>query len=226
VLTVNALLALCKRLHEVHEFMFVLTSSLNQYAVENHISVIQGRESFQDNPNPPAFGATYWQVIVQHLLDVPKDANCRDDLATFLLELQDVNRCHPSTIVTLDGVSRTAGFTADDPSHHTVLPEECLNALCAVCFTVARNRRTYMYVQNFMCSDFLLEQTDQSLCGRLAAFIAQCSVEAKTSLFAARNCRNYIYITKTLSDILLPGVLLCDTLVSRGNYIQLHCNLG
>jgi len=69
--------------------------------------VIQGRGGFRDNPNPPAFGATYWQVIVQHLLDVPKDAICRDDLATFLLELQDVNWCHPSTIVKLDGVSQS-----------------------------------------------------------------------------------------------------------------------
>ena len=86
MLTVNALLALCKRLHEVHEFMFVLTSSLNQDAVDNHFSVIQGRESFQGNRNSLAFGATYRQVIVQHLLDVPQDANCRDDLATFLLE--------------------------------------------------------------------------------------------------------------------------------------------
>jgi len=193
--------------------------------------VIQGRGGFRDNPNPPAFGATYWQVIVQHLLDVPKDANCRDDLATFLLELQDVNRCHPSTTVTLDGVSRTAGLTADDPSHHTLLPEECLNALCAVCFTVARNCRTYMYAK-ISCAQIsylnrlinlyakgwlhLLHNVPLrpkhhyllhypwliTMSGPLIR-VWTMRMDGKHSLFkrCARNCRNYIYITKTLSDI-------------------------
>lgn len=158
-------------MYNVHGFKFVLTNRLNQDALENSFSVIRGRGGFRDNPNPFAFGATYRQVIVQHLLDVPKDVNCRDELATFLLGLQDVSRCRPFRGVQLENVtcSETTVFTGDDPSSHSVLSEACLNALCAenVCESNALSYVSGYVAKSVLsqhscavCSSFLLTQDD------------------------------------------------------------------
>jgi DNA transposase THAP9 len=87
ILTINSLIRLFQELREKHDFKFILTNRLNQDALENHFAVIRSRGGFRDNPNPMAFNATFKQVIVNHLLDVPKDANCKDDLSSFMLNL-------------------------------------------------------------------------------------------------------------------------------------------
>lgn len=91
VLSINSLTRLYRELREKYGFKFLLTNRLNQDALENHFAVIRSRGGFRDNPNPLAFNATFKQVMVQHLLDTPRDANCKDDLTTFMLSLQDVS---------------------------------------------------------------------------------------------------------------------------------------
>lgn len=131
ILSINSLTRLYQELREKYGFKFLLSNRLNQDALENHFSIIRSRGGFRDNPNPLAFNATFKQVMVQHLLDTPKDANCKDDLTTFMLSLQDLSPGARLQEIPLNMTAETAVLASDDTNvDHNALSADTLNELC------------------------------------------------------------------------------------------------
>jgi len=132
ILTINAIFRLFKMLRENHDYKFLLSNRLNQDALENHFAVIRSRGGFRDNPNPLAFNATFKQVLVNHLLDVPDNSNCKDDLTTFMLQMQDVNNISmlPSTSTVPTVLAASCRIHDCDYADADSLSHDSLNSLC------------------------------------------------------------------------------------------------
>ena len=130
VLSINALTQLFSVLHDEYGFKFVLTNRLNQDALENHFAVIRSRGGFRDNPDPHAFESAFRQVLVQHLLDTPKGANCSDDLTQFMLSMEDVRSCSKMHSVAIDMLPKRNLPAFDDYVDTAVVNFHSLNDLC------------------------------------------------------------------------------------------------
>ena len=132
VLSINALTQLFNVLHDQYGFNFVLTNRLNQDALENHFAIIRSRGGFRDNPDPHAFESAFRQVLVQHLLDTPKGANCSDDLTQFMLSMEDVRSCNKMHVIDMFPKRNLPAF--DESVDTAVVSFSSLNDLCdSVC---------------------------------------------------------------------------------------------
>jgi len=127
-LSINALKQMFRLLREQYGFKFLLSNRLNQDALENHFAVIPSRGGFHDNPDPNAFEATFRQVLVQHLLMVPKESNCSDDM----LNMQDVGSCSRSQTVFADVLRtlNTRALCTEDFEDSRRLSTDSLDQLC------------------------------------------------------------------------------------------------
>jgi len=174
-LSINALIQMFRSLRERFGLKFLLTNRLNQDALENHFAIIRSRGGFRDNPDPYAFEAAFRQVLVQHLLATPRDANCSDDMTQLMLSMQDVsggigNRLHSVSVVLTK--SHMTSLCANESVDTSCLSADSLSQLCDsnVCEV---NAVSYVagYVvkvilsshQCVSCSDLML-CTDTSIC--------------------------------------------------------------
>ena len=66
---------------------YIVTNRLNQDALENLFSVIRGKGSHHDNPDPQQFRYRLRQVMVDKILIPSKVSNCQDDVDSFLVNL-------------------------------------------------------------------------------------------------------------------------------------------
>ena len=66
---------------------YIVTNRLNQDAIENLFSVIRGKGSHHDNPDPQQFRYRLRQVMVDKILIPSKVSNCQDDVDSFLVNL-------------------------------------------------------------------------------------------------------------------------------------------
>ena len=85
MMNINSLIGLFDERNQTYGFKFLLTNRLNQDPLENHFAIIRGLAGFRDNPNPKAFKASFRQVLA-----MPRNTNCADDLASFMLSIRDV----------------------------------------------------------------------------------------------------------------------------------------
>ena len=101
--------------------------------MENHFAIIRSRGGFRDNPDPYAFEAAFRQVLVQHLLATPRDANCSDDMTQLMLSMQDVsggigNRLHSVSVVLTK--SHMTSLCANESVDTSCLSADSLSQLC------------------------------------------------------------------------------------------------
>merc|ERR1711963_1239214 len=66
---------------------FLLTSRLNQDALENTFSFVRGKGGHRCNPDATEFRQALAQTMVDSFLLQPKDSNCQEDLDKFLFDL-------------------------------------------------------------------------------------------------------------------------------------------
>ena len=89
LMNINALKLLWEILKSEHNFSYLLTSRLNQDALENLFSVIRGRGGHRDNPDPVHFQSAFKQVLVQNMFVPAPSSNCEVDSGEYLLNLDD-----------------------------------------------------------------------------------------------------------------------------------------
>ena len=77
-LNIESLCLIWEMLEQEFKYKFLLTSRLNQDALENLFSIIRYRGGHRDNPDSMQFRAAFKQVLVQNLLEPTENSNCTE----------------------------------------------------------------------------------------------------------------------------------------------------
>ena len=98
---------------EYANIKFLLTGRLNQDALESMFATIRGKIWYHVNPNARQFRAALSQARVDSLMPKSDDANCQDDLDSFLLSLISLKTARVddvrTTPTTQDGMPQAVG---------------------------------------------------------------------------------------------------------------------
>ena len=91
-LSINSLLGLWHDVHVSCNLKFLITNRLNQDCLENYFSLVRGRGGHRDNPDAVQFTAEHRALAVDSLFLSSREANCKEDMDSFLLKLSHVSK--------------------------------------------------------------------------------------------------------------------------------------
>ena len=74
---------------------FLLTGRLNQDSLENLFSVIRGKGGHRDNPDSVQFKAAFTETTIDSIFLTIKQANCEEDMDSFLMTLNEADAHDP-----------------------------------------------------------------------------------------------------------------------------------
>jgi catabolite regulation protein CreA len=120
LMTINALVSVCRYLIDVQEFRFVLTSRFNQDVVENWFSCVRGKGHNNDSRTTIEYESASKSIAVNWLLEHPeKGSNCQLDCDSFVGLLKQAELSKMKTAANCDSpsadVTTTNGDFSDSP---------------------------------------------------------------------------------------------------------------
>jgi len=125
---------------------FLLTSRLNQDSLENFFALIRGRGGYRDNPDPVHFQSAFKQMAMKSIFVPAPTANCQQDCAEFLLQVDDF---------ALIPTERKTSACVQSLKCEVVKVDSDLHDVCLHLVNNDAEQNTLMYVTGYVCKRVL-----------------------------------------------------------------------
>jgi hypothetical protein len=208
LLCINALKLLWSVANGEHGVSFLLTSRLNQDALENFFSLIRSRGGHRDNPDSVHFKTAFKQMAVQSIFVPPPSANCQGDFGQFLLGVDDfsvlpvhkkVNFTDESVTDVSSGISLLCSLSPELNSVENSLHDDA-------------QQNTLMYITGYVCKR-ILDRHNCKICRSVmlrdnTALMSECDLFC--SFKAYNQLRGNFGGLKAPSDFMFDVMKLCE----------------